>query len=248
MKIYQLIKNILKKTIIYKVFDKYRFKKSFIDTDKTLIYIHIGKCGGGTLGDVLNKSHKINKNFENIYRIHIKKPPILKNAKYIIIIRNPISRAISAYNWRHRLIIKEKSTVNRYEFEHQTLSKYQSFDEMCQKLFLNRETEKDFEKIRHLKENINYYIGDLLKKIRSEQVYAIFTKENLNEEIKKFFNIKNQKYIHINSNYGTSTNLKLSEKSKNNLKKFLENDYDCIQTLFKIVYGYTPKKYLELLE
>ena len=60
-----------------------------------MIYIiHIGKCGGGSLKQELKKK---NKDFK---ACHCKKPIIEEKFKYIILIRDPINRFISAFNWK----------------------------------------------------------------------------------------------------------------------------------------------------
>ena len=86
----------------------------FYDDEKELIYIHIGKCGGGTLRDALKSSEIIKKNFNKLTDIHIKKPPIKKKSKYVILIRNPLDRSISAFNYQLKLM---NSGVEYYRFK-----------------------------------------------------------------------------------------------------------------------------------
>ncbi|MDC0195960.1 sulfotransferase family protein, partial [Candidatus Thioglobus sp.] len=75
----------------------------FSDNPDSLIYVHIGKCGGATLGKSLLNSPIVNERFRTFTKIHVCKPPILKNASYAIVVRNPIKRAVSAFNWRYKL-------------------------------------------------------------------------------------------------------------------------------------------------
>jgi hypothetical protein len=63
-----------------------------------LVVIHIGKCGGST---VVTELRSNNINFENI---HVRNVKYEVNKTYVIIIRNPIQRFISAFNWRHYLV------------------------------------------------------------------------------------------------------------------------------------------------
>ncbi len=56
--------------------------------------IHIGKCGGGSLKAALQKAGIAGR-----YRIfHVSQPVFRKNMRYIILARNPLERAISAFN------------------------------------------------------------------------------------------------------------------------------------------------------
>tara|TARA_B100001250_G_scaffold59724_1_gene46542 strand:- start:9820 stop:10593 length:774 start_codon:yes stop_codon:yes gene_type:complete len=59
-------------------------------------FIHIGKCGGSYINDLLSKK---------ISKIHMMKPRMNNsNCKYIIFIRNPLRRFISAFNHSKNLI------------------------------------------------------------------------------------------------------------------------------------------------
>ena len=111
----------LKRYLKYRFTKLYRFASNKIenlkikDSSKTLIYIHIGKCGGVTLVNALKKSSFVQNKFSSVHRIHFRRPPILKNVSYAIVIRNPIKRAISAFNWRYKLVVtdKLKNQINR---------------------------------------------------------------------------------------------------------------------------------------
>ncbi len=68
-----------------------------------MIYIiHIGKCGGGSLKQELIKKYEQFKNlyWEPILGCHCSKPLINSNFKYVILIRDPINRFISAFYWK----------------------------------------------------------------------------------------------------------------------------------------------------
>jgi hypothetical protein len=63
---------------------------------KKIRFIHIGKCGGSYINKVLGKE---------LTKIHMKKPDINNRSyKYIIFIRNPLQRFISAFNHSKSLI------------------------------------------------------------------------------------------------------------------------------------------------
>ena len=74
----------------------YKLTPYLSDTEEELIYVHIGKCGGGTLRNALKKSRIIREKFNKFTDIHIKNLQ-LKKAKYIILLRNPLERSISKF-------------------------------------------------------------------------------------------------------------------------------------------------------
>jgi hypothetical protein len=71
-----------------------------INKNTKFTLIHIGKCGGFTVETVLKNN---NYDFDSV---HIQKCTFDSNKKYVIVIRNPISRFISAFYWRYKLVIK----------------------------------------------------------------------------------------------------------------------------------------------
>ena len=208
------------------------------DTSDTLLYIHIGKCGGETLMNALNKSVKLKKNFSKIYRIHVSRPPIKKNCKYLILIRNPIQRLISAFNGRYMTVIENKSQIHRFKHELEILTRFKSLDEMGRALYkngkLNKSVAKQMKHLHHFKEDISFYLKDLLKKIRPEQIYGVLSTETLNQDIKNILGVDNTLILHENSSKIISKNKKLSPSAYNNIKKFMEDDYRCLNYLLSI--------------
>ena len=203
-------------------------KKFILKNPKTLIYIHIGKCGGMTLDTALNNSSIVKSKFSSVFRIHIMKPVIMKHVSYAIVVRNPVQRAISAFNWRYKLVVTDGTQKNRFDGEYEILKKYKTFNSLCELLYtdgvLNSVVSDEFKKIHHLKENISFYLKPLLDKISPSQLFAVFATETLNEDIANILNINNELYIHQNTK---NINYKkfLSKKSYNNLKSYLADDY-----------------------
>tara|TARA_A100001015_G_scaffold304233_1_gene395138 strand:- start:400 stop:1167 length:768 start_codon:yes stop_codon:yes gene_type:complete len=204
-------------------------KKLLLNNPKTLIYIHIGKCGGITLENALKNSSLIKSKFSGVHRIHVMKPPILKHFSYIIVVRNPIQRAISAFNWRYKLVVTDEKQKNRFVGEYEISKKYGTLNALCNQLYvdgkLNSFLSDEFQKIHHLKENISFYLKPLLDKISPSQLFAVFATETLDKDIANILNIKNEPSIHQNSKQMSNDKKVLSEKSYSNLKTYLADDY-----------------------
>ena len=95
----------IRRTLIFSILKNVKRYFSYNDNEDNLIYIHIGKCGGSSLGQAINESEIIKKRFKKITTIHLSKPPILKKARYLIVIRDPIERSLSAFNWRYKNVV-----------------------------------------------------------------------------------------------------------------------------------------------
>ena len=208
------------------------------DNSKTLIYIHIGKCGGSSLGNAINLSSIVQNKFSSVHKIHINKPPILKNVSYAIVVRHPINRAISAFNWRYKLVVTDKIQKNRFNGEYEILKKYGTLNSLCEQLYLDGEfnsvVSDEFQTIHHLKENISFYLKPLLDKVSPSQLFAVFATETLNEDIANILSVKNKLYIHQNSKKTSADKEYLSEKAYRNLKTYLADDYLYLSKLLTI--------------
>ena len=216
---------------------KLRFKQRlyyiysrFNDTKKTLVYIHVGKCGGASLKPTIYKSQIVQNSFKKIFYFHVQKPPILKRASYAVIIRDPIQRTISAFNWRYKRVVLDKcyDPLN----EKKILLKYKSINALAEKLYvdgaLNEKVEKELMNITHIRENIAFYLQDVLNNVKLRKFFAIFFQESLNDDISYFLNIQNN--FEKNKNTEIRNN-KLSKTAIHNLKMFLRNEYELYETL-----------------
>jgi hypothetical protein len=208
------------------------------DRSDRLIYVHIGKCGGSSLGRAISHSKVLRREFRAVAKFHIKKPPITKNAKYLIVVRNPIDRAVSAFNWRYRLVVDEEKQKDRFDNEWKILTKYGTLNSLSEALYveghLDSEVAQDFNSIHHLRENISFYLGDLLQSISSEQIYGVLATETLNQDIMKILGVHSVARVHENSRSVDLTRGNLSDDAIENLKRFLASDYKNLQILLEM--------------
>jgi len=191
-----------------------------------LIIIHIGKCAGSSLREILTLNNI------NYSVVHLKKAQFNKNNKYVIILRNPISRFISAFNWRYKLVVLDKVQKNRFPGERKILLKYKNVNTFSKHID-NYDKVKNY--IHHIYENINFYLCDFLKKAKKENILGIITQENLIEDIKTIFNINiaNNNNIELRKN-DTYVYKFMSQQGHELVKKYLCKDYKCIDKLFEM--------------
>nr|VFJ62246.1 MAG: hypothetical protein BECKDK2373C_GA0170839_10959 [Candidatus Kentron sp. DK] len=180
----------------------------------------------------------IKDTFSTMRRVHVKKPFYKKKSHYIIVVRNPISRAQSAFNWRYKLVVETKEQEFRFAGEYEVLEKYRSLNNLAEELYCNGEISldaaKDWLMIHHLKENISFYLSDVLKSMRSDQIFAVLTQECLDSDIERFLGVKNTRKLHEHRSKTDDNKLKLSDAARYNLKQFLIADYEAIIRLSEL--------------
>ena len=233
------IKDVLKKTPFYGLYkNKKRQKPQFEDSDQQIIYVHIGKCGGASLWRAINESTVLKDRFARIGKVHIVRPPFLNNANYLIVVRNPIKRALSAFNWRYKLVVEDAEQKDRFPGEYDVLNKYTSLNALAESLYegevLNEAAAKDFRMIHHLREDIAFYIGSLVNKVRKDQIFGVLATETLDDDISRILGVPKVEKVHENSSQMKSEKMHLSETAYNNLRLFLKDDYTAIEKLLEL--------------
>ena len=205
--------------------------------NKTLEFIHIGKCGGTTIGENIRNSPILASSYKNIKITHIITPSFNKNTHYLIVVRNPVSRALSAFNWRYKLVVKDEVQKYRFDGEYEILSHYKTLNFLAADLYdssgnPNRSAIKSFKKIHHLKEDISFYLDPLLDKVSPSQIYGVICQHSLDEDCARILGSVSQKRHHHNQAHPSDATMLLSPESLENLKRFLVRDYINLTKLF----------------
>jgi len=183
--------------------------------NKPFIFIHIGKCGGSTIANTL-RNHNI-----KFDRVHATRPQYQSDKKYLISLRNPVERFVSAFYWRKRLVSTQQQ--DRFYGEYKFFQKFKTIEDLIN----NDITILRKNYAHHIKEDINFYLGDFVNQCDPTNVIGIVCTENLNKDIENIFDIKVRE-VHINTN---NNKKELQEKYRESLKKYLYKDYLIIEKL-----------------
>ncbi|MEY8847710.1 sulfotransferase family 2 domain-containing protein [Psychroserpens sp. XS_ASV72] len=199
------------------------FHKKKHKTDK--VFVHIGKCGGSS---VLDEFKKRNMKFQEK---HVAAFKFRKKKKYCIIIRNPISRFVSAFNWRYKLVVEDEVQKDMFEGEHTLLKTYKNVNDLAENIYdengnLVLDFKSDAYYIHHIKEDIDFYIGNLLKKCKKKHIMAVLATETLSDDLERHFGISLNSHLKKNKK-----DKYLSPLALKNLTRYLEKDFACIERL-----------------
>jgi hypothetical protein len=180
--------------------------------------IHIGKCGGSTV------EKELTKNNIPFIKKHLCIIKYDSSKKYLIVIRNPIKRFISAFYWRRHLVCESKQQEHRFPGEKEFLTKYNTIEKLIENL------DSNMNYIHHIKEDIHYYLSEFINKCSKENIKGVICTETLSEDMDKLFSIK--VCTHEKNNNSSSKN-KLSDMHYSMLKKYLWKDYEIIRKLYE---------------
>jgi hypothetical protein len=206
---------------------------------KLLRFIHVGKCGGSTIKKLLADSPLVACNYESVIQSHIHGVSLDTTCDYLICLRNPISRAISAFEWRKKLVISDPAPnqQNRFRGESNVLKAYSSFSDLTSKLYqeddsLNELVARDFQLIHHLRESISFYLRPLLPVLTCSNVYGIICQETLSVDCEKLLGIAPKEIVERKNNLRQESPATLGNQAVANLKRYLHDDYLCIASLW----------------
>jgi len=207
-------------------------------SERHLAFIHIGKCGGETVNTVLKESRVVAERFNRVSRTHVARPVYKPANRYLFVVRNPISRAISAFNWRYRLVITSRTSDRRFPGEREVLARYQTLDALALALYdgdrLRADVARDVRKIHHLREDIAFYLGHAFDVITSEQIFAVLCQEFLDADIKTYLGISGVERVHDNRSATSKPHTELTDRARANLARFLARDYACLEQLLSL--------------
>ena len=203
-----------------------------------LCYIHIGKCGGATVNRAIDTSPVIAEAFEKVTVTHVARPVYKPRNRYLFVVRNPIDRAISAFNWRHRLVHEEARPDHRFPGEAAVLTRYGSLDALALALYegdrLVEEVAQDFRRIHHLREDMAFYLEPAMGILAPEQVFAVLCQETLDRDIETHLGIETPGRVHDNRAATPKAKTSLSDPARANLARFLEQDFAALEWLMTL--------------
>ncbi len=199
-----------------------------ISKNQPFTFVHLGKTGGSSVISALK-----NNGF-NFEVVHIQKVIFDASKKYVLLIRDPIERFISAFNWRYYLLIdadrrkwnKNTKTASKNELE--LLLKYKTPNLLAENI-QNFNFDKDY--IHHINENYEFYFHDFLSKFNKNSIYGVMRTESLQSDFESLFGIKD---LLPNEKQNISYNKQLSKTAFCNLLTFLEKDYIVYKSLLNI--------------
>lgn len=202
------------------------------------IFVHAGKCGGSTIEKLLKNN---NIKYEII---HCRTCDFNKNKKYLILLRNPVERFVSAFYWRKYLVEELRPNPEQKKF----FKKYKSINDLCEELYidkadsfdkiLNQETHQDIQKKYHGKSHpthlamgLDFYLNSFIGQCSKEHIVDVICTETLNYDMLKSFNIKNNKKREKDNRKRKE---KISDENRLHLKKYLKKDYEVIDYFHNI--------------
>lgn len=192
--------------------------------------VHIGKCGGVSVREALREAGMA----DTLRVFHVRRPVYRRDLNYVVVARNPLARAVSAFNWRYRLVVTECLQPDRFPGEREVLVRYGSLEKLGEALYGDDgkprpATIREARRIHHIREDIGFYLTRLLARCRPDQIEAVLMQEALDADIERVFGIRNRHWKNKNSGGGSA---ELSPRARANLMRYFSRDYEALARLY----------------
>ena len=181
-------------------------------------FIHIGKCGGSTITQALIDSGL----YRRCTHVHVEKPKYNSTEKYLIAIRNPIERFVSAFYYRKYQTTQLPKERYRFTGENEFLQKYATIEDLIQ----DDITTLQRQYVHHIKEDIDFYLGDFVDQCNPSNIIGIVCTKSLSKDLENALDVKPKVLYNANKQ-----KQKLKKESREFLKKYLYKDYLVIEKL-----------------
>jgi hypothetical protein len=204
--------------------------------DVSFSLIHVGKCGGGTMEQELRV-----RNF-TFDHYHMRRPLIGADHLYVILVRDPVARFVSAFNWRYYLlsegIIQSRQPRGplaqmRHRFELEFLSQFESVNAFAEQLVRPAPFDVSaatvmMSLIGHARQGFVWYLADLLDQIKPWQLAGVIATERLTDDVEALFGFRPEKE---NKRQYLSRGTFLSPQGRANLAREFEAEYRTLHRL-----------------
>lgn len=172
----------------------------------------------------------------------MRRPDVCPSRSYVVLVRDPMSRFVSAFNWRrhrlsHDINPEDPQRDPIWRFKHQSeravLSMFESVGALAEQLVNEPGIDVSpaielMNLINHVRHGFAWYLGHLLDEIKPSQLLAVVCQERLEEDMLAVFGVRPT--ASLNRDYPRPSE-ELSPLARANLAKFLSEEY---RTLAKL--------------
>lgn len=160
--------------------------------------VHVGKCGGSTIVEELRARGFVFEHF------HLRRPEPAAGRRYVVLVRDPVARFVSAFNWRHHLLTGDHLPAARtqdplarlrHETEHEFLMHFEDVNTFAERLVGTGGAEVSpmvalMQLIGHVPQGFAWYLDGLLERIEPDQLVGVIATERLADDFEALFGFR----------------------------------------------------------
>ncbi len=209
--------------------------------------IHVGKCAGSSVSAELRAAGHA------FQVIHVRKPPVEAGMIYVIVVRDPAERFVSAFQWRKYILSQQPELPHdcsmatmKHRFEQALLAQFPDANALAEAIDPHDPTAglhgaaSLVQLIGHVPLGFAWYLDALLDRIQPNQLLAALAVESLPSDMEQVFGIRLQstEKMHYPGKSG-----RLSSRGRQNLEQLFDGEYRTLRRLALLLEeggGYRP--------
>ena len=169
-----------------------------IAPDTCFDLVHVGKCGGSTIAEELRAR---GFRFEHV---HMRRPVVAAARRYVVLVRDPVARFVSAFNWRKHLLENDLLPAARntdpiarlrHSAELEFLSHFEDVNAFAERLVRSQACDVSplstlMSLIGHVPQGFEWYLSDLVGRIQPGQLLGVLCTERLADDCEAVFGFR----------------------------------------------------------
>ncbi len=212
-------------------------RRRLITPDLPFDLVHVGKCGGTSAATELR-----GRGFR-FDHVHMRRPTYGADRRYVVLVRDPVARFVSAFNWRRHLIAEGSLAAPedpvgrlRHEAERSLLACFADVGSFAEALVpkLGYDVSPPvtmMQVIGHVPQGFAWYLDGLLRRIEPGQLLGVVAMERFAADIERLFGFT--PVARRNAHAGSVTE-PLSPLGLANLTRVLAPEYETLAELATI--------------
>jgi len=196
--------------------------------------VHVGKCGGTSAATEL-RGHGFR--FDHV---HMRRPQIGPDRRYVVLVRDPVTRFVSAFNWRRHLIAAGSLATPedpvgrlRHGAERSLLALFADVNDFAEALAPNpgydvSPTLTMMQVIGHVPQGFGWYLDGLLRRIEPGQLLGVVQMERFAADLERLFGFTPTAWRNAHAGSAVPP---LSPLGLANLTRVLASEYETLNEL-----------------
>jgi len=201
--------------------------------------VHVGKCGGSSVVEELR-----GRGFQ-FEHFHMRRPLPAAGHRYVVLVRDPVARFVSAFNWRRHLFNNDRLPAAHHEdpiaslrhrAEWELLQQFDDANALAERLVQTGQHEVSplatmTTLIGHVPQGFAWYLGGLLDQLEPGQLAGVIATERLGDDFERLFGFRpTAERNRLQASRGTG----LSAAGRANLAREFAEEYRILERLAEL--------------
>lgn len=197
--------------------------------------IHVGKCGGSSV-----RAELLRRRVPHTHVHMVTKPTFSPSRSYVILVRDPVDRFVSCFNWRRYLLTSGLRPVPAHPVAaYRQAREYELFEMFADVNEVGEALEGDGANalgdllclVGHVRKGFSWYLDELLDRVSPHQIRGVIATPTIADDFQRVFGFELS--MHKNGGYPAPP-AELSARARSNIEDYLSREYATLRRLKRV--------------